>query len=332
MDEKLFNLLCAGKIVGFSCEPRVIETVISRVFIFNEEDVVLKFYKRDNDWWNKDMMDLSGGHSRIDFIRNDFEFNRFLNPKVYTALKAVVIANETVVLKEPDMNEDELVIVMHKEDISGTFTEVLFENKLTLDEYRGIGKRFARIKLDIPKRFLPESNLTWYEHTVKRLQDLSSWVSSEKDFPEEIAKQGLSLLKRQLEENKVDFQSIPSSDLFVLIDCNSENLIYSNQELRFIDAFPPRDDWRIGTFDVDIFRTGSDIYALAGEDAYNAYLEGIDEIAGQYRNKDLSDFYLLYSALIMAPYFFMLSSKDNKYLNKAARYLAFVKKRISYSL
>ncbi len=325
MENQIFNLIKVGKIEGFSTAPKFIETVISRVFIFDKDDVVLKFYKRDNEWWNTDMKDLSKGTSRINFIREDFEFNNFLNPKIYSDLKVAITENDVVKLLEPKNDDDELVIVMRKEDLSGTFTDVLYANHLTLEEYKNIGKSFAKIKLDIPKSFLPETNLSWYEEMVERGKGLSSWMLNEKDFPNEVSNKCLALFDKILQENKASFQKIFRDNLFVCIDCNSENLIYSNHELRFIDAYPPKDNWRIGTFDVDIFRTASDIYALAGENAYNAYLEGVDEVAGKYLDKNLTNFYLLYGAMIMAPYFFMLSKQDQKYQPKAEKYLQFVK-------
>jgi aminoglycoside phosphotransferase family enzyme len=329
MRNQIFSLIKSGKIEGFSAAPKMIETVISRVFVFNKDDIVLKLYKRDNDWWNINRKDLSRGISRINFIRQDFEFNRFLNPKIYFDLKAAVIDGGIVKLADPKSDDDELVIVMHEEDISGIFTEVLYENKLTSEEYKNIGRSFAKIKMAIPKSFLPDSKLNWYEQMAGISKNLSGWALSEKDFPKEVAEKGLALFGKKIEENKVNFELINRDDLFVLIDCNSENLIYSNRELRFIDAYPPKDDWQLGTFDVDIFRTASDIYALAGEDAYNAYLEGVDEIAGDLLDKNLKDLYLLYSAMIMVPYFFMLSKKDKKYQAKAEKYLSFVRKLVN---
>ena len=329
MDNKIFSLINEGKIEGFSASPKMIETVISRVFIFDKDNVVLKFYKRDNEWWNTDMKDLSKGLSRINFIRQDFEFNHFLNSKIYSDLKVAVVENNIVKLLEPKSDDDELVIVMRKEDLSATFTDVLYANNLTLEEYKNIGKSFAKIKLAIPKSFLPETSLNWYEEMGERGKGLTSWMLNEKDFPDEVSNKSLALFDKILQDNKTNFQTITKENLFVCIDCNSENLLYSNDELRFIDAYPPKDNWRIGTFDIDIFRTASDIYALASENAYNAYLEGVNEIAGDYLDKNLKDFYLLYGAMIMAPYFFMLSKKDKKYQVKAEKYLTFVEKLVN---
>ncbi|MBI3632385.1 MAG: hypothetical protein HY225_02965 [Candidatus Vogelbacteria bacterium] len=326
MGNKIFVLINEGKIGGFTEKPKLIETVISRVFIFDKENIVLKFYKRDNDWWNSDMKDISKGPSRIQFIRNDFKFNHFLNPKTYFALKTAQIVNGSVKLAESKSDDDELVIVMHKEDIARTFTSVLIKNTLTLDEYKNIGRTLAKVKISIPKDFLPGNKSNWYEQMKIRLQDLAGWVSNEKDFPSEVANKALELLNNELEKNKNKFQKINRNDLFVLIDCNSENLIYSDGNLRFIDAYSPKDDWQIGAFDVDVFRTGSDIYALAEQNAFDAYLEGVNEVAGNYLDKSHSDFYLLYGATIMAPYFFMRSKKDKKYLPIAKKYLRFIMK------
>lgn len=331
MENDFFDLIKDGRIEGFSGTPKIIETVISRVFVFNEDNIVLKFYKRDNGWWNTAMNDLSRGASRRNFIRRDFEFNHFLNPKVYFALKTVVLNGKSVALVEPKNSDDELVIVMRKEDLSGVLTDVLYENKLVTEEYKSIGTSFAEIKLALPKHFLSDNRSSWYDQMRVRLSDLSNWLSGASDFPKVIADAGLSLLRESLEENKESFQLTGGDDFFPLIDCNSENLLYSDGKLRFIDAYPPKDDWRMGTFDVDIFRVAGDIYALAGKNAYDAYLKGVDEVAGEYRNKNLSDFYLLYGVMIMAPYLFMLSKKDTKYEDKAKKYLEFVEKLLGFN-
>ena len=231
MDNKIFSLINEGKIEGFSTSPKMIETVISRVFIFDKDNIVLKFYKRDNEWWNTDMKDLSKGPSRINFIRQDFEFNHFLNSKIYSDLKVAVVENNVVKLLEPKSDDDELVIVIHKEDLSGTFTDVLYANNLTLDEFKNIGKSFAKIKLAIPKDFLPETSLNWYEEMIERGKGLTSWMLNEKDFQAEVSNKSLALFDKILLENKTNFQTLTKENLFVCIDCNSENLLYSNHEL-----------------------------------------------------------------------------------------------------
>ncbi len=327
MNNQLSTLLQRGMVDGFSSTPTVIETVISRVFIFDTENRVLKFYKRDNEWWNTDMKDLSGGNSRIDFIRNDFEFNHFLNPTVYIDLKQAIAEDGKVKLVNPKSGDDELVIIMHKEDIQGTLTEVLYQNTLSVAEYRSMGEAFAKIKLALPEKFLPATEANWYELMCERVKDVKTWALSEKDFPKDLADKALAILSRELEENKNNFRLITKDSLFVSIDCNSENLIYTNHKLRFLDAYPPKDDWRISAFNVDIFRVGYDIYTFAGKESYDAFLEGVRTVAGDRLDRSTSHFYLLYAGLIVTPYFYMLdkSKKDQKYLVRAEKSISLLK-------
>ena len=151
---QLFDLLAQGKIKGFSSIPKLVETVISRVFIFEQEKQILKFYKRDNEWWNKGMRDLSQGESRTNFIRQDFAFNQFLNPKIYAALKTAAVRDGLVELVEPQEADDELVIVMNPENVSATLTEVLFNQSCSLEECTNIGRTYAQKLKSLPREFM----------------------------------------------------------------------------------------------------------------------------------------------------------------------------------
>ncbi len=320
----LFELLKGGKVVGYATPPRMVETVVSRVFIFDLENTVLKFYKRDNAWWNSSMHDISHGSSRIDFIRQDFAFNQFLNPKIYLALKKATLENDQVIISEPREEDDDLVIIMKKQDPSSGFTEMLFSQSCTLEEYTSIGKALAQIKLSIPRMFLPAIETNWYEQMQARMKDLAEWVGSVKGFPAHLTEQALAYLRKEVEAQKSSFQKMTMEKLVVCIDGHSENLTYDHRSLSFMDAYPPKDEWRIGSFDIDIFRTGSDIYAFVGKEAYDAYLQGVKVVAADHLQMHLADFYLLYAAMIMSPYFMMLSESNPTYKAKAEKYLSFV--------
>ncbi len=322
--ELLFNLLKRGAIKNCSSIPKVVETVISRVYIFDEENLVLKFYKRDNDWWNTNMQDISGGQPRIYFIRQDFTFNNFLNSRIYRSIKKISIKGNKILLTEANNSDDELVIVMAKQDFSSVLTDVLFAQSLDLEDYKIIGREFAQVKLTIPKSFLPNLKINWYGQMRARLQDLKSWVESEDSFPKDLREKGLTRLDMLFEKQKLTFLNVIQDDLFVSIDCNPENLIFNSGKLSFVDAYPPKDEWRVGTFDLDILRTAADIYALAGKEAFNSYMNGVDEIAKGFIQPTFSDFYLLYGAMISGPYFVMLSSKNPKYIAVTQRYLVFL--------
>lgn len=324
VEVELINLLKLGKVAGLKTVPRFIETVISRVFIFDEENVVLKVYKRDNLFWNTNMHDLSKGATRSDFIREDFEFNRFVSPKTYLELKGVEIAGDAVILVDPRPGEDELIIVMNKEEVMESLTEVLYKRKLEKDDYVLIGKKFAQMKLSLPKSFLPKIDKTPQEQIQARFHDLASWTSSEEDFSQELATRGLSYLQSFFKENPQEF-SIDPKELAVSIDCNSENLIYTKRELRFIDVYSAKKEWRIAPHEIDIYRVGCDVLVLDGEQAYRDFITGVKTVEGIRLNEKIEKFCLVYSALIAAPYLVMLSKNNSQYLPKADRYLTFLK-------
>lgn len=325
---ELFQLLTAGNIDGFSAPPKVIETVISRIFIFEAEKTVLKFYKRDNIWWNKDMRDLSGGKTRRQFIERDFGFNHALSPAIYEALKTPVVEDGKIFLRDFHGDEDELAIVMHQIDTSKTLTHLLNGQSLTREEYLNLGKEFARAKRSLPRDFLSGLETDWYAQMRARLDDLSVWMVSAPEFPQDIGQAGLSTLKNALESYRETFRLMHGNQLSVTMDCNTENLLFEDGKLSFFDAYPPRREWLDGMFEVDIFRVGSSIYALDGEKAYEAYLEGARQEAGNNIDMQYESFYLLYGILISAPYFYMLSKNDVSYLPKAERCLAFAQKMI----
>jgi len=217
---------------------------------------------------------------------------------------------------------------MKKVDISQTMTKVLFEKRLPAEAFESIGKNFAIKKLALSKEFLPDLNTNWYDQMINRFSDLASWVRGAEQFPNELKEAGLAKLNAMLEQQKDKFSQINRDNLFPLIDCNSENLVVLNGVVSYIDAYPPKESWRIGSLDVDIFRAGSDIYALAGKEEFDAFMKGIYSEAEHLLDKELHDFYLLYGAMVMGPYFYMLSEKEPAFLEKAKKYEEFIENLI----
>lgn len=325
----MLSLIASGKIHGFSSSPKCIETYISRVFIFHSDNCVLKVYKRDNAWWNAEMCDISKGASRINFIRQDFLFNQFLNPLAYRELKSACVVNDAVELIDPKETDDELVIVMGIEQVAHTFSNVLVNNQLSLEKLVHIGRAFAQKKQSIPAHFLPPLQMNWYEQLVVRLRDIRWCIRAVPDFPQDVGERGARLLEQTLEAQRDSLIKIQAHDLMVCIDCTSENLVYSNNTLRFLDAYCPKDNWRIGTFDLDVGRIASDIHAFCGAEACDAFLQGIHETVLDKLNTAWLPFYKLYGALIMGPYFFMLHQKDGQHLAHAQAYLRYVEQLIN---
>lgn len=318
------ELIATQGVAEFASKPSLVETVISRVFIFDAEGMVLKLYKRDNAWWNAEMQDLSGGEARVQFIRNDFAFNQALNPRTYLALQVATVEDGTVVLHDAEGAEsDELVIRMRKENADTSLGDLLLAGSITLPEFEVMGRAFCVLKASLPRSFLPPVESSWGDQMKKRLADLKSWMDSAPSFPKEVSTRGLELLGLLIADHGELLASMSREQLSVLMDVHSENMLYSDGQILPIDCYPPTNEWRIGDADADVFRLGSDIYALAGEEAFCAYMHGVQSHT-PIKHAELTSLYLLYGALIMGAYLSMLSDKDQKHAAKAEKYLNFI--------
>lgn len=317
----ILSLIAQGRIEGYWSQPTVVETIISRVFLFREEGKVFKVYKRDNAWWNSDMQNLSGGQTRIDFISGDFYFNQELNPDAYTKLYAARVVDGQVVLGEPDTTADELVIGMNMVDMSQTLTRCLSGGTLSDDDFESIGIQIAKTKQTLGRKFMMHSALSWYEQLLPRMRELENWIQSASGFPEGISTVGMAEIRAYIEDNREEFSRMHETDLVTQIDCNSENILYQNSKLVFMDAYPPKESWRIGPFETDMYRIGGDILILSGQEAYDRYMKGVLAIIPEC-NRNHERFYLLYGMLISGPYFYHLSQSNSAFATVGQQYVA----------
>lgn len=314
----ILQLLEEGKLEGVSSVPKKVTTFISNIFIFEKENIVLKVYKRDNEYWNTNFQDISSSESRINFIQSDFNLNHKLNPDVYTDIKGLEIKDNQIILS--DDNTDELAIVMNVADTSKSLSQTLLDNKLTLDQYKNLGKQFIKHKNRLQNEEVIDLGNNWYEQLKNRFVNLRDWMYEGSPlFEKDLSDRACDYLEKYLEDNKSDFEKITHKDLSVLIDCNSENLLYIDNKLQFIDTYAPKEEWRVGYFEHDIYRTASDIYGLAGKEEYESFMKGVSETLDIPLGKH-DFFYLLYGASIMSPYYYMLAKEDEKYLVFAERY------------
>lgn len=285
-----------GKIAGFSEEkPEMIMTSISRVFIFRKNKRVLKIYRRDNEYWNTNFSDLSGGKIRKEFIKQDFEWNRYFNPNVYVKLSEAHKNDGLVILAEP-AGGDELVIEMSLIDTSHFFIPTLASKQVFTDEeYFSIGQQLATLKDGFKQK--PDLGKNWYEIFKERINDLRVWMENVPDFSKEIISECVSFLKSYTEINKVRFESIGEDEMVATIDAHGENAMYSNKELSFIDIFLPKELWRLAPKEIDILRIGLDVYVLRSERAYQSYIAGIKSETTLDEQDEL--FYLVYLSALM---------------------------------
>lgn len=285
-----------GKIKGFSSEaPEIIITTVSRIFVFPQNKRAFKIYRRDNDYWNRNFFDLSGGQIRKDFIKEDFKWNRYFNPEVYLGLKEARLKDDLIFLSEPE-DGDELIIEMAIIDRTKFLIPVLASN-LTLDnqDFYLIGQQFASLKKGFREK--PKLDKNWLEIFNERIQDLRVWME-EVHVPADILAQTLAYLADYLQVNRSRFEQITENEMVGIIDAHGENAMYDGKKLSFIDIFLPKALWRLGPKEIDFFRIGLDIYVLRGEEAYRSYLKGIGE--SDSFSKEDEFFYLVYLSALMS--------------------------------
>ncbi len=314
----ILQLLEEGKLKGVSSIPKRVTTFISNIFIFEQENIVLKIYKRDNEYWNTNFQDISSGDSRINFIQSDFNLNNKLNPNVYIDLKSLEVKDNQIILS--DTATDELVIVMSVVDTTKSLSQTLLVNKLTIDQYEDLGRQFIKHKNILRGEEVIDLSNNWYDQLQDRFVNLRNWMYEGSPlFEKNLSDKACDYLEQYLKDNKSEFENITHKDLSVLIDCNSENLLYIDNKLQFIDTYAPKEEWRVGYFEHDIYRTASDIYGLVGKEEYKSFMKGVSETLDIPLSKH-DFFYLLYGASIMAPYYYMLAKEDEKYLVFAEKY------------
>lgn len=292
------DLIKEGKLEGFNEAPEMVVTTISNIFIFREAGKVLKMYRRDNEYWNTSFSDLSGGETRSQFIREDFAANRAVNPTVYLDLQKVQVEGEKITLTSPQETDDELVIVMSYVNAKESFNDKLFQGSVSENDFTSMGTQFAKIKkhISVPEERTKEN---WFELMLQRIPDLEVWMKHlNQHIPSDVTQRCIETLTRYKDENKEYFSSIKGDDLVYTIDAHGENALFNEGKLEFIDILLPAARWRWTPKEYDIYCLGTDVYVLAGEEAFEKYIEGAKKEYANFEEKD-RDFYLLYCAGLM---------------------------------
>ena len=138
--------------------------------------------------------------------------------------------------------------------------------------------------------------MNWHESLLRRPDELQTWMGN-LGFSGDVAAECAQKLNAYVERNKERLSRIDGDALVYSIDGHGENALYSEGKLQFIDILFPAARWRWTTEEYDIFRLGTDIFALTGEKNFNAYLGGAKKIYQDFDETD-KDFYLLYCAAL----------------------------------
>ena len=303
---KLIELMKEGKWPGENITPKHIQTVISNVFVF--ENKVYKFYKNDNDFFNKSFRNLSGKDERFLFTENDFRWNGTLSPSIYLDIKNITVRNGQIVEVSREEAE-EIIMIMNRVDTSDVLYEKLIGNKISEEDCFEIGKQFGesmrKIQVKLPREY------NFYDVFESLIQDQKDWISS---VPENISLEEseayCEYLDNYRQANREWFEEL-SAEVTVDGDFHSHNAIYSNNHFYLMDTYPPKEEWGIGHKLIPLYRLGTDILGLSGkQEFFEALVKGYEEGNGIKVNRKFDEFYIIYAASIAMPYLYMLSRID----------------------
>lgn len=322
LQKPLLDLLHAGKIPGESGMPEHIETVISNIYLFNER--VYKVYRIDNDFFNNNYHDLAMREERLAFSKADFEWNRQLTKEMYIRLQGVRVERGTIQSVNELEDAEELLLVTKRLPANDSLFGRLQKKDLAETDYYEIGKQFAeREKLmtvtDIPKESILDNMLG--RHT-----DVIEWIKSNKNIPSSEGDNYLEILKKLI----TDVYKDDSEKISFCIDSHSLNAFYTQGQLCPFDTFSPKDEWRYGPKLLNIYRLATDVLALVGMKESCAVIKGYCEyLKAEIPSRKKDQLLVIYSALIMMPYLYMIGETDLDKREAAIKYHDFLKLYIS---
>jgi aminoglycoside phosphotransferase family enzyme len=317
--KRLINAFAEGRFEGSGgTPPERVTTLISNLFLTG--DTVYKFYKDDSVFFNQNFSDLSGTDARFSFTHKDFDWNHALSPEVYLKVVGVHQAEDGMLVFS-DHNPQELVIVMKRLDMKQDgFLKLLLAGRLTKEDFFSIGKQLAERMACLT---LAPDALSLAESFPERLQDAYQWARGvSAHIPLEEVAEYEAALSALYTAHHVELTAVSPE---VCVDIHGENAAYVDQKLLLIDTYQSKDAWQSGHPDITVYRLALDAYVLSGESAFRAMLKGYEKGSDRVLNSTLEPFFIVYNALIMAPYLYMLAKNDPQYLPVATRYHQFLR-------
>lgn len=316
--DTLLSLIKNGKIMEEVGTPVHIETVISNVFLFDQN--VYKLYKNNSDFFNEHFNDLSSNENRLAFTKKDFEWNTFLSPSIYKSVLPIAVINGEI-QEAANESAEEFVIVMRKVDTAAILYEKLVRGDITIDDCAVIGESFARMTTKIQTgEHVADSLATIMK---ERIQNVRIWIqSAEKYISKEESGVYCDRLEQLLEEQLAWFEN---TSVMTDGDFHSHNAVFENGHFLLIDSYPPKESWMLGHSLISAYRVGVDILALSGKQEYfEGYMKGFERGLGKEVDRTQEQFFTLYVSLLAVSYLYMLSEGDPSKLESAMKYHTFI--------
>lgn len=292
------------RVLGFETpHDHVIETVLSRVCI--RDDKVYKAYKHRE----ADFADLTHQETRREYVREDFEWNQCMSPEVYLALHHV--ARDGEMYRHVGEGEaEDWYQEMKRVDTSYDLPRMLVSGRMTTQDVTlYVETLLTRL------RELSRARRTKLEHIFARgnghvhneMLGTLAWASTVRThLPSELMSRTERALREVIARSSYFRNPIALS---VVIDVNSENILFLPEGVSFMDVMPPKDEWRVHDPLFLLARTSADMHAYGRGEYSSVLYETYARMHGEVP-KEVALAYEIVALLIQVPYRVMVGDED----------------------
>ena len=223
-------------------------------------------------------------------------------------------------LREEANARAETVYVMKAMSHSSLLYHQLRAGGISEETFESMGRQFAaREHTAAQPDFAPADSFA--ENVTLRIRDLKDWVLKISHHVHESQLNAwLSFVENGVKEMKRE-----NRPLAVTFDVHSINAFFADGVLLPFDTQPWKKEWFWGPEPMNAYRLATDIFAFSGEEAGRAFLRGYAsgtkrEVFRAVEEKT----WIVYAALIMLAYLYMLGEKDAEKREGAELYRKFL--------
>ncbi len=316
----LIEIIESGKFNGLGKPDRVIETLISKLFFF--DDFVYKVYKYNKAFFGN----FSDDRFRHEFYHNDFTWNNTMAPDIYLKLGYVKNDTDTVIETTHDSSED-YYILMRKIDDSQTLLKLIRKNSLQKSDLDLITREmFKRLeKLTEIKRTDMEDlfDMTYVDLELQNMESTREWLYMASDF---ISKTEIDSLVEKLKafiQSNPFFKNFDKNSYLACIDNHGGNILFAEGKVNFIDSMPPMRIWRIQSDAYSISRPATDFEVLLSKEYADVMFAEFEKVRHTKLDSKVRAYLQTAAALIQAPYLYILKEPED-----AQKFWNFAKNKI----
>lgn len=290
---------------GFSKPDREIETVISRLFFY--ENKVCKVYKHMQSF----IGDMTVARFRKEFYSEDFSWNNIVSPNIYLELVGVKKEGDRYIKTENDA--EDFFILMEKVDSDTNLVDLLLEQRVRDKNLTDVIEVLVQKLKELTKTKRPKidhiSAQGWPELLKQNYEDLRSWsYMADTHIPREKTNEIVDALSKSSENLEV-IKNFDTNSMFSYVDGHAGNIFIVDDKVTFMDIYPPKESWRVADMFYTINRPITDVAVLFGQDKADIMYAKLEELTGEFPAQ-LKLLYTIHDAQIMAAYFHMLHKHE----------------------